>query len=207
MSTLCHNCSKERASTHERSLKTTFSASQLLFYIKTRLGRHANVVFVPSEHLKGKLEEYVRQLKIVHVVRQPERKGLITARLLGASVAQGEVLTFLDAHCKKTHATTMLRKPLLIGTIALLVLGVNELFFTSLLKMYILLHLIFPIILLIFCFVQYYSTILNKNVCLLLFLRSCHPLFIHVLGEFKIHLRIVFNSKTFIHINYAHKND
>lgn len=61
----------------------------------------------------------MRQLKIVHVVRQPERKGLITARLLGASVAQGEVLTFLDAHCKKTHTTTMLRKPQLIGTIAL----------------------------------------------------------------------------------------
>lgn len=71
----------------------------------------------------------MRQLKIVHVVRQPERKGLITARLLGANVAQGEVLTFLDAHCKKTHTTTMLRKPLLIGTIALLVLGVNELFY------------------------------------------------------------------------------
>lgn len=43
------------------------------------------------------------QLKIVRVVRQPERKGLITARLLGASIAQGEVLTFLDAHCEKTH--------------------------------------------------------------------------------------------------------
>lgn len=65
--------------------------------------------------------------------------------------------------------------------------------------MYITLRLIFPIILLIFCFVQYYSTILNKNLGLLLFLlRSCHPLFIHVLGEFKTHLRIVFNSKTFI---------
>lgn len=42
----------------------------------------------------------MQQLKIVHVVRQQERKGLITARLLGASIAQGEVLTFLDAHCK-----------------------------------------------------------------------------------------------------------
>lgn len=45
----------------------------------------------------------MRQLNIVRVVRQPERKGLITARLLGASVAQGEILTFLDAHCEKTH--------------------------------------------------------------------------------------------------------
>ncbi len=45
----------------------------------------------------------MRPLKIVRVVRQLERKGLITARLLGASIAQGEVLTFLDAHCEKTH--------------------------------------------------------------------------------------------------------
>ena len=64
--------------------------------------RHNNV-FIPAEHLKSQLEEYVSQLKIVRVVRQPERKGLITARLLGASIAQGEVLTFLDAHCEETH--------------------------------------------------------------------------------------------------------
>ena len=42
----------------------------------------------------------VKQLQVVQVVRQQERKGLITARLLGASVAQAEVLTFLDAHCE-----------------------------------------------------------------------------------------------------------
>lgn len=45
----------------------------------------------------------MRQLKIVRIVRQLERKGLITARLLGASIAQGEVLTFLDAHCELTR--------------------------------------------------------------------------------------------------------
>ncbi|XP_063320314.1 polypeptide N-acetylgalactosaminyltransferase 6 [Pelmatolapia mariae] len=56
-----------------------------------------------AEHLKSRLEEYIRQLKIVRVVRQPERKGLITARLLGASIAQAEVLTFLDAHCECFH--------------------------------------------------------------------------------------------------------
>jgi hypothetical protein len=53
------------------------------------------------EHLKSQLDEYVLQLKIVRVLRQRERKGLITARLLGASEAKGEVLTFLDAHCKE----------------------------------------------------------------------------------------------------------
>lgn len=49
--------------------------------------------------LKDELDEYLKRLDIVRVVRQRERKGLITARLLGASVATGDTLTFLDAHC------------------------------------------------------------------------------------------------------------
>uniref|UniRef100_A0A4W4GUC2 Polypeptide N-acetylgalactosaminyltransferase n=1 Tax=Electrophorus electricus TaxID=8005 RepID=A0A4W4GUC2_ELEEL len=56
-----------------------------------------------ADHLHSQLDEYVKMLKIVRVVRQPERKGLITARLLGASHAQGEILTFLDAHCECFH--------------------------------------------------------------------------------------------------------
>lgn len=52
-----------------------------------------------SDVLKDELDEYLKQLSIVRVVRQRERKGLITARLLGASVATGDTLTFLDAHC------------------------------------------------------------------------------------------------------------
>ncbi|KAI5096006.1 polypeptide N-acetylgalactosaminyltransferase 6, partial [Silurus meridionalis] len=54
-------------------------------------------------HLHAQLEEYIKMLKVVKVVRQAERKGLITARLLGASHAQGEILTFLDAHCECFH--------------------------------------------------------------------------------------------------------
>lgn len=53
-----------------------------------------------SEVLKDALDEYLKHLGIVRVVRQRERKGLITARLLGASVAVGDTLTFLDAHCR-----------------------------------------------------------------------------------------------------------
>ncbi|XP_045443945.1 polypeptide N-acetylgalactosaminyltransferase 6 isoform X5 [Pipistrellus kuhlii] len=56
-----------------------------------------------EDYLKEELEQYVKQLQIVRVVRQEERKGLITARLLGASVAQAEVLTFLDSHCECFH--------------------------------------------------------------------------------------------------------
>lgn len=56
-----------------------------------------------SGYLHSQLDEYVRMLKIVKVVRQKERKGLITARLLGAGHATGDVLTFLDAHCECFH--------------------------------------------------------------------------------------------------------
>ncbi|KAM8779547.1 LOW QUALITY PROTEIN: polypeptide N-acetylgalactosaminyltransferase 6 [Rhynchonycteris naso] len=55
-----------------------------------------------EEYLKEQLEQ-VKQLQIVRVVRLEKRKGLVTARLLGASVAQAEVLTFLDAHCECFH--------------------------------------------------------------------------------------------------------
>lgn len=58
-----------------------------------------NCLSLSPEYLHDKLDEYVKQFQIVKIVRQKERKGLITARLLGASIATGETLTFLDAHC------------------------------------------------------------------------------------------------------------
>ncbi|XP_075141569.1 polypeptide N-acetylgalactosaminyltransferase 3-like [Leptodactylus fuscus] len=53
-----------------------------------------------EENLKGELDKYMGQFPIVKLVRQKERKGLVSARLLGVSVAKGEILTFLDAHCE-----------------------------------------------------------------------------------------------------------
>ncbi|XP_042897233.1 polypeptide N-acetylgalactosaminyltransferase 13 [Parasteatoda tepidariorum] len=51
--------------------------------------------------LKKSLDNYVAHLPVpVKIIRSANRTGLIRARLLGADVASGDVLTFLDAHCE-----------------------------------------------------------------------------------------------------------
>lgn len=54
--------------------------------------------------LQKPLQEYIGNLTngAVHLVRSPERIGLIRARLLGAGKSTGETLVFLDAHCEVT---------------------------------------------------------------------------------------------------------
>ena len=56
--------------------------------------------FLLSEHLGKQLEDYIAPYKKVKVVRTKQREGLIRARLLGYSVAKGDVITFLDSHCE-----------------------------------------------------------------------------------------------------------
>ncbi|XP_062313934.1 LOW QUALITY PROTEIN: polypeptide N-acetylgalactosaminyltransferase 3 [Osmerus eperlanus] len=83
-------------STLLRTVYSVLHTSPAIFLKEIILVDDASV----DEVLKDELDEYLKRLHIVRVVRQRERKGLITARLLGASVASGDTLTLLDAHCE-----------------------------------------------------------------------------------------------------------
>lgn len=53
--------------------------------------------------MKDELEDYVKRLKKVKLIRSPKRVGLTQARLIGADNAVGDVLVFLDSHCEATY--------------------------------------------------------------------------------------------------------
>ena len=63
-----------------------------------------------NRDLKEPLERYVKLLPIVTLVRTEKREGLIRARLIGAELALGPVIAFVDAH---TEANIGWAEPLL----------------------------------------------------------------------------------------------
>ncbi|XP_005999791.1 polypeptide N-acetylgalactosaminyltransferase 4 [Latimeria chalumnae] len=56
--------------------------------------------FSDRVYLKSQLEEYISNLERVRLIRTKQREGLVRARLIGATFAIGDVLTFLDCHCE-----------------------------------------------------------------------------------------------------------
>uniref|UniRef100_A0A3Q3DJM8 Polypeptide N-acetylgalactosaminyltransferase n=1 Tax=Hippocampus comes TaxID=109280 RepID=A0A3Q3DJM8_HIPCM len=54
--------------------------------------------FSKKKYLKENLDHYMANFSKVRVIHLKERQGLIRARMAGAAVATGEVLTFLDSH-------------------------------------------------------------------------------------------------------------
>ncbi|MEQ2172125.1 Polypeptide N-acetylgalactosaminyltransferase 4 [Goodea atripinnis] len=56
--------------------------------------------FSDRAYLKSQLAEYISNLERVRLIRTNKREGLVRARLIGATYATGDVLTFLDCHCE-----------------------------------------------------------------------------------------------------------
>jgi len=74
-----------------------------LFILVNKIFAVLNGEINVAAFLREPLDKYVAKLPVpTRVLRTQERVGLVRARLMGAQEAQGQVLTFLDAHCECT---------------------------------------------------------------------------------------------------------
>nr|XP_033771648.1 polypeptide N-acetylgalactosaminyltransferase 6-like [Geotrypetes seraphini] len=88
---------------HNEAFSTLLRTVHSVLYTVPRFLLHEIILVDDAsthEDLKKTLDEYVRWLEVVRVLRHPARKGLVGARLLGAEQAKADVLVFLDAHCE-----------------------------------------------------------------------------------------------------------
>ena len=51
-----------------------------------------------KEHLKTKLEEYLKNMPRIRLIRATKRLGIMRARILGADESTGDVIIFMDSH-------------------------------------------------------------------------------------------------------------
>ena len=54
-------------------------------------------------HLGWRLEQYLKPLTKVRLLRSSERQGIVKSRLRGAEVSSGDVLVYLDSHCEVNY--------------------------------------------------------------------------------------------------------
>ncbi len=53
--------------------------------------------------MKQPLDEYIKTLEKVRIIRQNKREGLVRSRLAGAATVNGDVIIFLDSHIETTE--------------------------------------------------------------------------------------------------------
>lgn len=80
---------------------TKFQSDQNWCFVVIVSYLHYSCIAIFPASLKEPLEDYIARWNgKVRLIRNKERKGLISTRTTGAEESRGEVVLFLDAHCE-----------------------------------------------------------------------------------------------------------